>query len=84
MDEVREWLSTPTEVLAQRPRTDQDRARLVEEFKRDHPEKYQEHLRRRAEARARVTATLPPSFLTNACEKSHLLQGIGMRTGQPQ
>jgi hypothetical protein len=36
----------------------------VEEFKRDHPEKYQEHLRRRAEAGARITATLPPSFLT--------------------
>lgn len=62
-DENIEALDTPTEVLVQRPATRQERARLVEEFKRDHPEKYQEHLRRRAEAHAEILAFIPPLLL---------------------
>jgi hypothetical protein len=57
--EIREAFGTPVPVLMQRPHNDQERKRLTEEYIRNHPEEYEEELRRRAEIGERIAATLP-------------------------
>jgi hypothetical protein len=76
MDENLVWFSTPIAVLDQRPRTEQERQRLVEEFARDHPEKYQQHLRDQADSHKRALeefATIIPSKLSRPEPTQHTM-----------
>jgi hypothetical protein len=58
-DELMAYLATPTEVLAQRPQGNEERERLLQEFIRDHPEKFEQHLQRRAEAGKQLEQLFP-------------------------
>ncbi len=49
IDDVMEFMRAPVEVLAQRPKDTKELARFVQEFARQHPEKYEKHLQRQRE-----------------------------------
>jgi hypothetical protein len=49
IDEVMEFMRAPVEVLALRPKDSEELARFVQEFARQHPEKYERHLQKQRE-----------------------------------
>jgi hypothetical protein len=49
VDQLIEYFTTPAEVLARRPRDNEERARMVQEFAGQYPEKYERYLQRQRE-----------------------------------
>jgi hypothetical protein len=79
-DELMAYLATPAEVLAQRPRDNEERNRLLQEFIRDHPEKFEQHLQRRAQAGKQLERLFPsllskpePTPQTTSADDAHRL-----------
>lgn len=79
-DELIETYQTPAEVLAQRPRDNEERDRLLQEFIHDHPEKFEQHLQRRAQAGKQLEQLFPsllskpePTPQTTSADDAHRL-----------